>query len=128
MSKSIIHSDQAPKAIGTYSQAVRCGDTVYLSGQIALDPVRMEMVNTTIEAEIRQVLHNLAAVCAAAGGSLADIVKLQVYLTDLSHFSTVNAVMTEFLQPPYPARAAIGVAALPRGARVEMDGVMVRPA
>ena len=127
MNKTIIHSELAPKAIGTYSQAVRCGDTVYLSGQIALDPIRMEMVNDSIEAEIRQVLQNLAAVCAAAGGSLADVVKLQVYLTDLSHFATVNALMTEFLQTPYPARAAIGVAALPRGARVEMDGVMVCP-
>ncbi len=127
MKKTIIHSEHAPKAIGTYSQAIRCGDTVYLSGQIALDPARMEMVNDSIEAEIRQVLQNLAAVCTAAGGSLADVVKLQVYLTDLSHFATVNALMTEFLQVPYPARAAIGVAALPRGARVEMDGVMVCP-
>ncbi|WP_407275916.1 Rid family detoxifying hydrolase [Halothiobacillus sp. DCM-1] len=125
MSKTIIQTDRAPQAIGTYSQAVRCGQTVYLSGQIALDPQKMTMVDETIEAEIRQVLQNLSAVCAAAGGSLADVVKLQVYLTDLSHFSTVNAVMTEFLQAPYPARAAIGVAALPRGARVEMDGVMV---
>lgn len=127
MKKTIIHSEQAPKAIGTYSQAIRCGDTVYLSGQIALDPAHMEMVNDSIEAEIRQVLKNLSAVCEAAGGSLADVVKLQVYLTDLGHFATVNALMTEFLQPPYPARAAIGVAALPRGARVEMDGVMVCP-
>lgn len=125
MTKTIIHTDQAPKAIGTYSQAVRCGDTVYLSGQIALDPVHMEMVTGSIEAEIRQVLQNLSAVCEAAGGSLVDVVKLQVYLTDLTHFSVVNAVMAEFLQAPYPARAAIGVAALPRGARVEMDGVMV---
>ncbi|HQT42992.1 MAG: RidA family protein [Halothiobacillus sp.] len=123
--KTIIHTDRAPRAIGTYSQAVRCGQTVYLSGQIALDPLTMNMVNDTIEQEIRQVLENLASVCAAAGGSLADVVKLQVYLTDLAHFASVNSLMAEFLQEPYPARAAIGVAQLPRGARIEMDGVLV---
>lgn len=124
-SREIIHTEQAPRAIGTYSQAVRCGQTVYLSGQIALDPQTMDMVNDTIELEIRQVLSNLSAVCTAAGGSLAQVVKLQVYLTDLSHFATVNTLMAEYLQAPYPARAAIGVAQLPRGARVEMDGVLV---
>ncbi len=123
--KHIIHTDQAPAAIGTYSQAVRVDKTVYLSGQIALDPRSMNLVNDSIEQEIRQVLLNLSAVCAAAGGSLAHIVKLQVYLTDLAHFASVNSLMAEFMQAPYPARAAIGVAQLPRGARVEMDGVMV---
>ncbi|HQS02561.1 MAG: reactive intermediate/imine deaminase [Halothiobacillus sp. 24-54-40] len=123
--KTIIHTEQAPRAIGTYSQAVRVDKTVYLSGQIALDPHTMTMVNDTIEQEIRQVLTNLSAVCVAAGGSLAEIVKLQVYLTDLAHFASVNSLMAEFMQAPYPARAAIGVAQLPRGARVEMDGVLV---
>lgn len=123
--KTIIHTEQAPRAIGTYSQAVRVDKTVYLSGQIALDPHTMNMVNDTIEQEIRQVLTNLSAVCVAAGGSLAGVVKLQVYLTDLAYFASVNSVMAEFLQEPYPARAAIGVAQLPRGARVEIDGVLV---
>ncbi len=123
--KTIIHTEQAPRAIGTYSQAVRVDKTVYLSGQIALDPHTMNMVNDTIEQEIRQVLTNLSAVCVAAGGSLAEVVKLQVYLTDLAYFASVNSLMAEFLQAPYPARAAIGVAQLPRGARVEMDGVLV---
>ncbi|MGC8697084.1 MAG: RidA family protein [Halothiobacillus sp.] len=123
--KTIIHTEQAPRAIGTYSQAVRVDKTVYLSGQIALDPHTMNMVNDTIEQEIRQVLTNLSAVCEAAGGSLAEVVKLQVYLTDLAHFASVNSLMAEFIQAPYPARAAIGVAQLPRGARVEMDGVLV---
>jgi reactive intermediate/imine deaminase len=124
-SKTIIHTEQAPRAIGTYSQAVRVDKTVYLSGQIALDPHTMNMVNDTIEQEIRQVLTNLSAVCVAAGGSLAEVVKLQVYLTDLAHFASVNSLMAEFMQEPYPARAAIGVAQLPRGARVEIDGVLV---
>lgn len=123
--KTIIHTEQAPRAIGTYSQAVRVDKTVYLSGQIALDPHTMNMVNDTIEQEIRQVLTNLSAVCVAAGESLAGVVKLQVYLTDLAYFASVNSVMAEFLQEPYPARAAIGVAQLPRGARVEIDGVLV---
>jgi reactive intermediate/imine deaminase len=123
--KTIIHTEQAPRAIGTYSQAVRVDKTVYLSGQIALDPHTMNMVNDTIEQEIRQVLTNLSAVCEAAGGSLAEVVKLQVYLTDLAHFASVNSLMAEFMQEPYPARAAIGVAQLPRGARIEMDGVLV---
>jgi len=123
--REIIHTDKAPQAIGPYSQAVRSGSTVYLSGQIALDPATMELVADSIEAEIRQVFDNLSAVCAAAGGSLAQVAKLQIYLTDLSHFGLVNTIMAEYLSEPYPARAAIGVAQLPRGARVEVDGVLV---
>jgi len=125
MSRITIHTDKAPQAIGTYSQAVRAHDTVYLSGQIALDPVSMQMVQDTIEAEIHQVFKNLRAVCEAAGGSLNDVVKLNLYLTNLAHFATVNSIMAEYFEQPYPARAAVGVAELPRGARVEADGVMV---
>lgn len=125
MARQIIHTDDAPKAIGTYSQAVRCGDTVYLSGQIPLDPKTMELVNDSIEAEIHQVFRNLSAVCTAAGSSLAGIAKLNVYLTDLAHFPRVNEIMAEYFQQPYPARAAIGVAQLPKGARVEADAVLV---
>lgn len=124
MSREIIKTDQAPQAIGTYSQAVKIGGTVYLSGQIALDPQTMSMVEGDTEAEIRRVLDNLQAVARAAGGSLDDLAKLNVFLVDLADFATVNQVMTEYFQEPYPARAAIGVAALPRGARVEMDGVL----
>lgn len=124
--KSIIHSDRAPAAIGPYSQAVRSGDTLYLSGQIPLDPATMELVGGDIGAQISQVFDNLAAVCAAAGGSLADIVKLNIYLVDLAHFPVVNELMARRFAEPYPARAAIGVAALPRGAQVEMDAIMVR--
>ncbi|HSO84853.1 RidA family protein [Thiocapsa sp.] len=125
MPKSIIKTDQAPEAIGTYSQAVRVGSTVYLSGQIPLVPETMELVSGDIEAEIRRVFDNLRAVANAANGSLADVVKLNVFLTDLTHFPSVNQVMAEYFEEPYPARAAIGVAALPKGARVEMDAVMV---
>lgn len=124
MSRQIIQTDRAPQAIGTYSQAVRCGDTVYLSGQIPLQPETMELVDGNMEAQVRRVFDNLAAVARAAGGSLADVVKLNIFLTDLGHFATVNAVMAEYFSEPYPARAAIGVAALPRDAPVEMDGVM----
>lgn len=124
MARSIIQTDRAPAAIGTYSQAVRVGDTVYLSGQIALDPASMQLDNADIDAEIRRVFSNLRAVTEAAGGGLADIVKLNVYLTDLGDFARVNAIMAEYFTAPYPARAAVGVAALPRGARVEADGVM----
>lgn len=120
-----IHSDLAPAAIGTYSQAIRCGDTVYLSGQIPLNPKTMQMCSDDISLQIQQVLDNLTAVCEAAGGSLAHIVKLNVYLTDLTHFPLVNEAMTRYFAQPFPARAAIGVAALPRGAQVEMDGIMV---
>lgn len=125
--REIIHSNDAPAAIGPYSQAVRAGDTVYLSGQIALDPASMTLVEGGIEAQTRRVFDNLTAVCRAAGGELADVVKLQIYLPDLSHFETVNAIMKEYLAEPLPARAALGVRALPKGAEVEIDGVMVLP-
>jgi reactive intermediate/imine deaminase len=125
MSRSVIHTDRAPKAIGTYSQAVRAGNTVYLSGQIPLDPATGQLVSGDIEAEIRRVFDNLAAVAAAAGGSLADVVKLTVFLTDLAHFPKVNEIMATYFREPYPARAAVGVAALPRGARVEMECILV---
>ncbi|MDF3031957.1 MAG: endoribonuclease [Moraxellaceae bacterium] len=123
MNRAIIKTDKAPAAIGTYSQAVKVGSTVYLSGQIALDPVMMTL-KEGIEAQIVQVFENLQAVCHAAGGSLADIAKLNIFLTDLSHFALVNEVMARYFKEPFPARAAVGVAALPRGALVEMDGVM----
>jgi reactive intermediate/imine deaminase len=122
MPKEPIHTTRAPAAIGTYSQAIRAGDTVYLSGQIPLDPKTMEIVKGDIRAQIRQVFDNLAAVAEAAGGSLADAVRLTVYLTDLANFPIVNEVMAEYCAEPYPARAAIGVAQLPRGAAVEVDG------
>lgn len=125
MSRITIHTDKAPQAIGTYSQAVRAHDIVYLSGQIALDPASMQMVQDTIEAEIHRVFQNLRAVCEAAGGSLNDVVKVNFFLTDLGHFATLNRIMAEYFEQPYPARAAVGVAELPRGARVEADGVMV---
>ncbi|APZ41735.1 Rid family detoxifying hydrolase [Acidihalobacter ferrooxydans] len=125
MSRDIIHTDAAPKAIGTYSQAVRCDDTVYCSGQIPLDPATMDVVAGDIEAQIRRVFDNLAAVAVAAGGSLADFVKLNIYLTDLTHFPVVNQVMAEYFSEPYPARAALGVAALPKDVGVEIEGVMV---
>ncbi len=124
MAREIITTDQAPQAIGTYSQAVKVGSTVYLSGQIPLVPETMIMVEGDIEAQIRRVFENLAAVARAAGGSLADVVKLNIFLTDLANFATVNAVMAEYFEAPYPARAAIGVASLPREAGVEMDAVM----
>lgn len=124
MRREIIRTDQAPQAIGTYSQAVKIGTTVYLSGQIALDPETMTLVAGEIDAEIRRVLDNLAAVARAAGGGLDQLVKLNVFLVDLSNFARVNQIMAEYFQEPYPARAAIGVAELPRGAGVEMDGVL----
>ncbi len=127
MTKTIIRTDRAPQAIGTYSQAIRVGDTVYLSGQIPLVPETMALVTGDMEAQIRRVFDNLAAVAEAAGGSLADLVKLNVYLTDLGHFPLVNQVMASYFSEPYPARAAIGVAALPRGAAVEMDGILILP-
>ena len=122
--RQIIATDQAPQAIGTYSQAVQVGTTVYLSGQIPLEPTTMKMVDGDMEAQIRRVFDNLSAVAAAAGGVLADVVKLNIFLTDLDHFPLVNQVMSEYFQVPYPARAAIGVAALPKGAGVEMDAIM----
>ena len=123
MSKQIIHTDGAPQAIGTYSQAVKVGNTVYLSGQIGLDPVSMQMVDG-IEAQVHRVFANLKAVAEASGGSLADVVKLNVFLTDLANFALVNTIMAEYFSQPYPARAAVGVASLPRGALVEADGVI----
>jgi reactive intermediate/imine deaminase len=125
MAREIIHTDLAPAAIGTYSQAVKCGDTVYMSGQIPLDPKTMTLNNATIEAEIHQVFSNLRAVAEAAGGGLKDVAKLNVFLTDLTHFAKVNEIMNEYFVKPYPARAAIGVASLPRGSRVEADAVLV---
>jgi reactive intermediate/imine deaminase len=124
MSREIIQTERAPQAIGTYSQAVRCGKTVYLSGQIPLLPDTMELLEGDMQAQIRQVFDNLSAVAEAAGGSLADVAKLNVFLPDLDHFAIVNEVMAEYFTPPYPARAAVGVAALPRGSQVEMDAVM----
>ncbi|HEX5359504.1 MAG TPA: RidA family protein [Fluviicoccus sp.] len=124
MSRLIISTPHAPAAIGTYSQAVRTGDTVYLSGQIALDPQTMQL-REGIEAQIVQVFENLKAVCEASGGGLKDIVKLNIFLTDLGHFALVNEIMARYFVQPYPARAAVGVASLPRGALVEMDGVVV---
>lgn len=123
--KSIIQSDAAPAAIGTYSQAVKAGNTLYLSGQIPLDPHSMELVGGGIENQIKRVFENLKAVCEASGGSLQDIVKLNIFLTDLGNFAAVNEVMATYFQKPYPARAAIGVAALPKGAEVEMDGIAI---
>lgn len=123
MNRAIIKTDKAPAAIGTYSQAVKVGGTVYLSGQIALDPATMIM-KEAIEEQIVQVFENLKAVCEAAGGSLADIAKLNIFLTDLSHFALVNETMARYFKEPYPARAAIGVASLPKNAQVEMDGIM----
>ena len=124
MIKEIIHTGQAPEAIGTYSQAVRVDRTVYLSGQIPLMPATMQLVEGDIAAQIAQVFNNLKAVAEAAGGDLSDIVKLNVFLTDLSHFPIVNEIMGQFFQLPYPARAAVGVSALPKGANVEMDAIM----
>jgi reactive intermediate/imine deaminase len=124
MAREIISTAKAPQAIGTYSQAVKCGNTVYLSGQIPLVPETMEMVGTDIELQIRRVFDNLSAVAEAAGGSLADIAKLNIFLVDLANFAKVNEVMAEYLTEPYPARAAIGVASLPKDAGVEMDAVM----
>jgi reactive intermediate/imine deaminase len=124
MSRTIISTPDAPQAIGTYSQAVKAGNTVYLSGQIGLNPASMQLVEG-IEAQIHQVFRNLAAVCAAAGGSLADIVKINIFLTDLGHFAKVNEIMAQYFREPYPARAAVGVASLPRGALVEADAILV---
>lgn len=125
MTKQIIETDKAPQAIGTYSQAVRLDRTVYLSGQIPLVPETMTIIEGDISAQITQVFDNLQAVAEAAGGDFSDIVKLNVFLTDLSHFPIVNEIMGRYFQPPYPARAAIGVAALPKAADVEMDAIMV---
>ncbi|ABM26578.1 MULTISPECIES: RidA family protein [Shewanella] len=122
--KIIIATDNAPAAIGTYSQAVKVGSTVYLSGQIPLVPSTMQIVSDDFEAQVVQVFENLTAVCNAAGGSINDIVKLNIFLTDLSHFAKVNEIMSRYFSQPYPARAAIGVKQLPKDSQVEMDGVM----
>ncbi len=124
MSKQIIKTNDAPAAIGTYSQAVKAGNTVYLSGQIGLDPASMQLVEG-IEQQIHRVFKNLQAVTLASGGTLADVVKLNVFLTDLGHFAQVNEIMAQYFHEPYPARAAVGVASLPRGALVEADAIMV---
>jgi reactive intermediate/imine deaminase len=123
--KSAIHTDKAPQAIGTYSQAIRAGQTVYLSGQVPLNPVTGQLVSDDFHAEVRQIFDNLSNVAQAAGGSLADLVRVGVYLTDLNDFAKLNEVMTQYLKAPYPARSTIQVSALPRGARVEIDGVLV---
>ncbi|MDW5375858.1 RidA family protein [Halomonas sp. HP20-15] len=123
--KAVIQTDKAPAAIGPYSQAIKAGNTIYLSGQIPLDPQRMEIVDGDIQAQARQVFNNLAAVCEEAAGSLQDIVKLNLYLVELDNFALVNAVMEEFFEPPYPARAAVGVKALPKGSQVEAEAIMV---
>lgn len=125
MTRSIVHSDKAPAAIGPYSQAVRAGNTVYLSGQTPLDPATGELVVGDIAAQARRVFDNLRAVCTAAGGSFDQVVRVGIYLTDLGNFAAVNAVMAEYFKQPYPARSTIGVAALPRGAAVEIDAILV---
>lgn len=123
--KAVIHTDRAPEAIGTYSQAIKVNSTVYLSGQIPLIPETMEMVQGDFAAEVDQVFKNLAAVCEASGGSLQDMVKLTIYLTNLDNFPIVNEAMARYFNTPYPARAAVGINQLPKGAQVEADGVMV---
>jgi reactive intermediate/imine deaminase len=125
MTRHIITTDQAPQAIGIYSQAVKVGNTIYLSGQIPLDPATMQLVEGDMRSQIVRVFENLKAIATAAGGSLADIVKLTVYLTDLNHFPLVNEVMAAYFKEPYPARAAVGVSQLPKGVTVEMDAIMV---
>ena len=125
MSKQVIHTDKAPQAIGPYSQAVRAGNTVYLSGQIPLVPDTMEIISEDVSEQTTQVFKNLQAVCEAAGGSLQDIVKLNIFMPDLGNFNAVNEVMMQFFSIPYPARAAVGVRALPKNVKVEIEGVMV---
>ncbi|NVK11985.1 MAG: RidA family protein [Gammaproteobacteria bacterium] len=123
--RSIIKTEAAPAAIGTYSQAVQAGNTIYLSGQIPLDPETMALVNETFEAEVHQVFKNLRAVLNAAGGDLSNLVKLNIFMTDLSNFTTVNEIMAEYFHEPYPARAAIEVSGLPKGAAIEADGIAI---
>lgn len=125
MAHKVIHSDQAPAAVGTYSQAVKCGNTVYLSGQVALDPKTAAIVSGGVEAEIHQVFRNLSAVAKAAGGSLKDAAKLTIYVIDMDNFPKVNEIMAQYFDRPYPARATVGVAALPKSAQVEIDAVLV---
>jgi reactive intermediate/imine deaminase len=124
MTRTVIHTPNAPAAIGTYSQAIRTGNTVYVSGQIPLDPATGQLISDDIDAEIRRVFDNLAAIAVAAGGTLDNAVKVSVFLTDLAHFARVNEIMATYFAQPYPARAAIGVAALPKGARVEMECIL----
>lgn len=127
MPKSVIHTDNAPQAIGTYSQAIKAGTTVYLSGQIPLVPETMVLVSDDFAEQTHQVFKNLIAVCEAAGGTLNDLVKVNIYLTDLSNFATVNEIMATYFNEPYPARAAIGISQLPKDALIEIDGVMELP-
>lgn len=127
MSKSVIHTDRAPQAIGTYSQAIKSGTTVYLSGQIPLIPETMQMVSNDFTEQAEQVFKNVEAVCEAAGGSTHDLVKVNIFLIDLSNFATVNEIMSRYFKQPYPARAAIGVKELPKGSLIEIDGVMELP-
>lgn len=127
MSKSIIHTDKAPQAIGTYSQAVKAGTTVYLSGQIPLVPDTMEIISDDFAEQATQVFENVKAVCEAAGGTINDMVKVNIFLPDLSHFATVNEIMAKYFNKPYPARAAIGVKELPKGSQIEIDGIMELP-
>ncbi len=128
MSQQTIQTDAAPAAIGPYSQAVRAGEFVYISGQIPLDPETGELVGADMHSQLERVFDNLSAVAAASGGSLADAVRITIYLTDMGHFHLVNEVMAQYLSEPYPSRAAVGVAALPKGAAVEMDAILYRPA
>lgn len=124
MSRTIIHTADAPKAVGTYSQAVKCGNTVYVSGQLPLDPATGEMVTESVEAQIRRTFDNLQAIVKAAGGDFSQVAKLNVFLIDLGHFARLNQIMAEYFTEPYPARAALGIASLPRGAQIEMDCVV----
>ena len=127
MTKSVIHTDQAPAAIGTYSQAIKAGTTVYLSGQIPLVPETMEVISEDFAEQAHQVFKNVSAVCEAAGGSVQDLVKVNIFLTDLSKFATVNEIMSQYFQQPYPARAAVQISALPKAVQIEIDGVMELP-
>ncbi len=127
MAKAIIQTDKAPQAIGTYSQAVKAGTTVYLSGQIPLNPETMEIVSDDFSEQAKQVFENVKAVCEAAGGTINDMVKVNIFLPDLSHFATVNEIMAKYFNKPYPARAAIGVKELPKGSQIEIDGIMELP-
>lgn len=127
MSKSVINTDKAPQAIGTYSQAIKCGTTVYLSGQIPLVPETMEIVSEDFEQQAKQVFSNIQAVCEAAGGSTNDLAKINIFLTDLANFAKVNEIMSQYFSQPYPARAAVQVSALPKGVQIEIDGVMALP-
>ncbi len=127
MTKSVIHTDKAPAAIGTYSQAIKSGTTVYLSGQIPLVPETMEVISEDFAEQAHQVFKNVSAVCKAAGGSTNDLAKVNIFLTDLSKFATVNEIMSQYFEQPYPARAAVQISALPKGVQIEIDGVMELP-